>query len=157
MENTDMISRNKALNDIKDELHRQINADRPCACDDAGFISGLRRAAQIVASIEPEKNTQAAPRYYPEQLSEKVNGFKDGYMDGFEAGRKAKEQAVVLIKSNQLLHSVDLEHVYNDLVRQKDKGVIMLPPGLEFIGMIPEDADIELIVKKVKEAQHEND
>lgn len=155
MENTDLISRNKALNDIKDELHRQINADRPCACDDAGFISGLRRAAQIVASIEPEKNTQAAPRYYPELVMENVNGFKDGYMEGFKDGRKAKVQVVVLIKCNQLLHSEDLEHVYNDLVRQKDKGVIMLQPGLEFIGTIPEGANINLVVKEVKEAKNE--
>lgn len=157
MKNTDLISRDKALDAIKNEVTYQEDHAIPGEDIDTGIICGLRQAAEIVKGIAPVKNTQAAPRYYPEQLSKKVNGFKDGYMDGFEAGRKAKEQAVVLIKSNQLLHSVDLEHVYNDLVRQKDKGIIMLPPGFEYIGMIPEDADIELIVKKVKEAEHEED
>ena len=157
MENTDLISRAKTLNAIKNELAYQEKHATPGEDIDTGIICGLRQAAQIVKGIAPVKNTQAAPRYYPEQLSEKVNGFKDGYMGGFEAGRKAKELAVVLIKSTQLLHSEDLAHVYNDLVRQKDKGIIMLQPGFEYIGTIPEDADIELIVKKVKEAQHEKD
>lgn len=157
MENTDLISRAKLLDIIKHELAYQERHATPGEDIDTGIICGLRKAAEIVKGIGPVKNTQAATRYYPELVMENVNGFKDGYMEGVKDGRKAKEQAIVLIKSTQLLHSADLAHIYNDLVRQKDKGVIMLQPGLEYIGTIPEDADIELVVKKVKEAQHEKD
>lgn len=155
MENTDLISRAKALKAIKNELTYQEKHATPGEDIDTGIICGLRQAAQIVKGIAPVKNTQEAPRYYPELVMENVNGFKDGYMEGFKDGRKAKVQVVVLIKCNQLLHSEDLEHVYNDLVRQKDKGVIMLQPGLEFIGTIPEGANINLVVKEVKEAKNE--
>lgn len=139
MKNKDLISKTQALKAITKELKYQEEHAIPLEDMDTGIISGLRRAAQIVAGIKPGED----------------NALAAGYMAGYTAARKEKEQAVVLIKSTLLLHSEDLAHVYNDLVWQKDKGVIMLQPGLEYIGTIPEDADIELVVKKIKEATSE--
>lgn len=149
MENTDMISRDKALKAIKNELTYQEDHATPGEDIDTGIICGLRQAAKIVKGIAPVKNTQAAPGYYPEQLSEKVNGFKDGYMDGFEAGRKAKEQAVVIIKCQQYYHPADLEMIRRNIVNAKEQGVIMLTPDMEYIGTIPKDAEIKLVAKEL--------
>lgn len=53
MENTDLISRAKALNAIKNELAYQEDHAIPGEDIDTGIICGLRQAAKIVKGIDP--------------------------------------------------------------------------------------------------------
>lgn len=53
MENTDLISRAKAMNAIKNELTYQEKHATPGEDIDTGIICGLRQAVEIVKGIEP--------------------------------------------------------------------------------------------------------
>lgn len=59
MENTDLISRAKALNAIKNELAYQEKHATPGEDIDTGIICGLGQAVEIVKGIEPSAEKTA--------------------------------------------------------------------------------------------------
>lgn len=84
MENTDLISRAKALNIIKDELTYQEKHATPGEDIDTGIICGLRQAAEIVKRIEPsaEKTGEWIPvtERLPEEDKEVLISYR--YKEG---------------------------------------------------------------------------
>lgn len=70
------------------------------------------------------------------------------YAEGFAAGyQKGLEPQTVVLRTNGMLRASEYDKLLEGLDIQKNNGVMLLGPGLEFCGVMPRDAEIEVIRK----------
>ena len=87
----------------------------------------------MMAKIELRKRT-------PEERAAYAEGFAAGYQKGLEP-------QTVILRANLMLKRSELDKILEELDIQKNNGVMLLGPGLEFCGVMPRDAEIEVIRK----------
>lgn len=82
------------------------------------------------------------------ELRKRTPEERAAYAEGFAAGyQKGLEPQTVILKTNLILERSDYDKLLERLDIQKNSGVILLDPELEFCGVAPRDAEIEVIRK----------
>lgn len=85
------------------------------------------------------------------ELRKRTPEERAAYAEGFAAGyQKGIEPQTVILKANFILERSERDKILEGLDIQKNNGVILLGPGLEFCGVMPRDAEIE-VIRKVAE------
>ena len=95
-------------------------------------IQELRRQVESL-KIELRKRT-------PEERAAYAEGFAAGY-------KKGLEPQTVILRTTCLIRANELSRILEGLKLQRDNGLIILGPELEFCGVMPRDAEIEVIRK----------
>lgn len=74
------------------------------------------------------------------------------YWQGYAAGfKRTSDKSTLIFLSKIIATPEDYSKLRETLIKQKDEGVILLPPNLEYCGTVDSEADVEIIVKKVKD------
>ena len=82
------------------------------------------------------------------ELRKRTPEERAAYAEGFAAGyQKGLEPQTVILKTNFILKRSEHDKILEGLDIQKNNGVMILGPGLEFCGVMPRDAEIEVIRK----------
>ena len=82
------------------------------------------------------------------ELRKRTPEERAAYAEGFAAGyQKGLEPQTVILRVNVMLHASEYDKLLERLDIQKNNGVMLLGPGLEFCGVVPRDAEIEVIRK----------
>ena len=82
------------------------------------------------------------------ELRKRTPEERAAYAEGFAAGyQKGLEPQTVILKTNLILERSDHDKLLERLDIQKNNGVMLLGPGLEFCGVVPRDAEIEVVRK----------
>lgn len=82
------------------------------------------------------------------ELRKRTPEERAAYAEGFAAGyQKGLEPQTVILRTTQLLRKSEYEEILERLKLQKDNGMMLLGPGLEFCGVVPRDAEIEVVRK----------
>ena len=82
------------------------------------------------------------------ELRKRAPEDRAAYAEGFAAGyQKGIEPQTVILRMTQPLPANDFAKFLEGLILLKDGGVMILGPGLEFCGVMPRDAEIEVIRK----------
>lgn len=82
------------------------------------------------------------------ELRKRTPEERAAYAEGFAAGyQKGLEPQTVILRTNMMLRVSDYDKLLEKLDIQKDNGVMLLGPGLEFCGVVPRDAEIEVVRK----------
>lgn len=82
------------------------------------------------------------------ELRKRTPEERAAYAEGFAAGyQRGLEPQTVILKANFILTRSEHDKILEELDIQKNNGVILLGPGLEFCGVAPRDAEIEVIRK----------
>ena len=82
------------------------------------------------------------------ELRKRTPEERAGYVEGFAAGyQKGLEPQTLILKTNVMLRASEYDKLLERLNIQKNNGVMLLVPGLEFCGVMPRDAEIEVIRK----------
>lgn len=85
------------------------------------------------------------------ELRKRTPEERAAYAEGFAAGyQKGLEPQTVILRTNLMLKRSDYDKILEGLDIQKNNGVMLLGPGLEFCGVMPRDAEIE-VIRKVAE------
>lgn len=82
------------------------------------------------------------------ELRKRTPEERAAYAEGFAAGyQKGLEPQTVILRLWTKLSDDRLAKLLEGLKLQRDNGVMLLGPGLEFCGVMPRDAEIEVIRK----------
>lgn len=82
------------------------------------------------------------------ELRKRTPEERAAYAEGFAAGyQKGLEPQTVILRTTCLIRANELSRILEGLDIQKNNGVILLGPELEFCGVAPRDAEIEVIRK----------
>ena len=82
------------------------------------------------------------------ELRKRTPEERAAYAEGFAAGyQKGLEPQTVILKTNCILTRSEYDKILEGLDIQKNNGVMLLGPGLEFCGVMPRDAEIEVVRK----------
>lgn len=82
------------------------------------------------------------------ELRKRTLEERAAYAEGFAAGyQKGLEPQTVVLRTTLRLYESEYDELLERLDIQKNNGVILLVPGLEFCGVAPRDAEIEVIRK----------
>lgn len=82
------------------------------------------------------------------ELRKRTPEERAAYAEGFAAGyQKGLEPQTVILRTNRMLRASEYDKLLETLNIQKNNGVILFGPGLEFCGVMPRDAEIEVIRK----------
>lgn len=82
------------------------------------------------------------------ELRKRTPVDRAAYAEGFAAGyQKGLEPQTVILRTTCLIRANELSRILEGLDIQKNNGVILLGPELEFCGVAPRDAEIEVIRK----------
>lgn len=82
------------------------------------------------------------------ELRKRTPEERAAYAEGFAAGyQKGLEPQTVILKTNCILMRSEHDKILEGLDIQKNNAVILLGPELEFCGVMPRDAEIEVIRK----------
>lgn len=82
------------------------------------------------------------------ELRKRTPEERAAYAEGFAAGyQKGLEPQTVILRANMMLRRSEYDELLERLDIQKNNGVILLGPGLEFCGVMPRDAEIEVVRK----------
>ena len=74
------------------------------------------------------------------------------YWQGYAAGfKRTSDKSTLIFLSKIIATPEDYSKLRETLIKQKDEGVILLPPNLEYCWTVDSEADVEIIVKKVKD------
>ena len=90
------------------------------------------------------------------EIKRRTPGERQAYIEGFDAGQREQrfsKPPVIILRVTCLLKSDDFFKVKNDILQQVDSGVIVLPNYVEYVGMAPNDAEYEVILKAVKDTK----
>lgn len=72
------------------------------------------------------------------------------YWQGYAAGfKRTSDKSTMIFLSKSLASPEDYSHIREALIKQKDEGVILLPPNLVYCGTVDSEADVKIIVKNV--------
>lgn len=82
------------------------------------------------------------------ELRKRTPEERAAYAEGFAAGyQRGLEPQTVVLRTNGMLRASEYDKLLERLDIQKNNGVMLLGPGLEFCGVVPRDAEIEVIRK----------
>lgn len=82
------------------------------------------------------------------ELRKRTPEERAAYAEGFAAGyQKGLEPQTVILRTTLLLYESKYDELLERLDIQKNNGVMLLGPGLEFCGVMPRDAEIEVLRK----------
>ena len=82
------------------------------------------------------------------ELRKRTPEEREAYAEGFAAGyQKGLEPQMVILRTTLRLYKSEYDELLERLDIQKNNGVILLGPELEFCGVAPRDAEIEVIRK----------
>ena len=82
------------------------------------------------------------------ELRKRTPEERAAYAEGFAAGyQRGLEPQTVVLRTNWMLCASEYDKLLERLDIQKNNGVMLLGPGLEFCGVMPRDAEIEVIRK----------
>ena len=82
------------------------------------------------------------------ELRKRTPEERAAYAEGFAAGyQKGLEPQTVVLRANMILRRSEYDKLLERLDIQKNNGVMLLGPGLEFCGVMPRDAEIEVVRK----------
>ena len=82
------------------------------------------------------------------ELRKRTPEERAAYAEGFAAGyQKGLEPQTVILRLWTKLSDDRLAKLLEGLKLQRDNGVMLLGPGLEFCGVAPRDAEIEVVRK----------
>lgn len=82
------------------------------------------------------------------ELRKRTPEERAAYAEGFAAGyQKGLEPQTVILRATLRLYKSEYGELLERLDIQKNNGVILLGPELEFCGVMPRDAEIEVIRK----------
>ena len=82
------------------------------------------------------------------ELCKRTPEERAAYAEGFAAGyQKGLEPQTVILRTTLRLYESEYDELLERLDIQKNNGVMLLGPGLEFCGVMPRDAEIEVIRK----------
>ena len=82
------------------------------------------------------------------ELRKRTPEERAAYVEGFAAGyQRGCEPQTVILRTNSILRRSEYDKILEGLDIQKNNGVMLLGPGLEFCGVVPRDAEIEVIRK----------
>ena len=82
------------------------------------------------------------------ELRKRTPEERAAYAEGFAAGyQKGLEPQTVVLRTNRMLWASEYDELLERLDIQKNNGVMLLGPGLEFCGVVPRDAEIEVVRK----------
>lgn len=82
------------------------------------------------------------------ELRKRTPEERAAYAEGFAAGyQRGIGPQTVILRTTLLLYESKYDELLERLDIQKNNGVMLLGPGLEFCGVAPRDAEIELIRK----------
>ena len=82
------------------------------------------------------------------ELRKRTPEERAAYAEGFAAGyQKGLEPQTVILRMNVMLRASEYDKLLEGLDIQKNNGVMLLGPGLEFCGVMPRDAEIEVVRK----------
>lgn len=82
------------------------------------------------------------------ELHKRTPEERAAYAEGFAAGyQRGLEPQTVILRTTCLIRANELSRILEGLDIQKNNGVILLGPELEFCGVAPRDAEIEVIRK----------
>jgi len=86
------------------------------------------------------------------ELRKRTPEERAAYAEGFAAGyQKGLEPQTVILRLWTKLSDDRLAKLLEGLKLQRDNGVMLLGPGLEFCGVMPRDAEIEVIRKAAQD------
>lgn len=72
------------------------------------------------------------------------------YWQGYAAGlKRTSDKSTLIFLSKSLASPEDYSDIRETLIKQKDEGVILLPPNLVYCGAVDSEADVKIIVKNV--------
>ena len=89
---------------------------------------------------EKDREIQELRKRTPEERAAYAEGFAAGYQKGLEP-------QTVILRTTCLLRANDFTKLLEGLKLQRDNGLLLLGPELEFCGVMPRDAEIEVIRK----------
>lgn len=82
------------------------------------------------------------------ELRKRTPEERAAYAEGFAAGyQKGLEPQTVILRTNLILKRSEYDKILEGLDIQKNNGLMLLGPGLEFCGVMPRDAEIEVVRK----------
>lgn len=82
------------------------------------------------------------------ELRKRTPEERAAYAEGFAAGyQKGLEPQTVILRTTLRLWESEYEEILERLKFQRDNGMMLLGPGMEFCGVVPRDAEIEVIRK----------
>ncbi len=82
------------------------------------------------------------------ELRKRTPEERAAYAEGFAAGyQKGLEPQTVILRTNSILRRSEYDKILEGLDIQKNNGLMLLGPGLEFCGVMPRDAEIEVVRK----------
>lgn len=82
------------------------------------------------------------------ELRKRTPEERAAYAEGFAAGyQRGLEPQTVVLRTNMMLRASEYDKLLERLDIQKNNGVMLLGPGLEFCGVMPRDAEIEVVRK----------
>ena len=82
------------------------------------------------------------------ELRKRTPEERAAYAEGFAAGyQKGLEPQTVILRTNAMLRVSEYDKLFERLDIQKNNGVMLLGPELEFCGVVPRDAEIEVVRK----------
>lgn len=82
------------------------------------------------------------------ELRKRTPEERAAYAEGFAAGyQRGLEPQTVILRTNLMLKRSELDKILEGLDIQKNNGLMLLGPELEFCGVVPRDAEIEVIRK----------
>ncbi len=82
------------------------------------------------------------------ELRKRTPEERAAYAEGFAAGyQKGLEPQTVILRTTLRLYEIEYDELLERLDIQKNNGVMLLGPELEFCGVMPRDAEIEVIRK----------
>ena len=82
------------------------------------------------------------------ELRKRTPEERAAYAEGFAAGyQKGLEPQTVVLRANMILGRSEYDELLERLDIQMANGIMILGPGLEFCGVMPRDAEIEVIRK----------
>ena len=82
------------------------------------------------------------------ELRKRTPEERAAYAEGFAAGyQRGLEPQTVILRTTRLLRANEFLKLLEGLKLQRDNGLMLLGPELEFYGVMPRDAEIEVIRK----------
>ena len=86
------------------------------------------------------------------ELRKRTPEERAAYAEGFAAGyQKGLEPQTVILRTTLRLYESEYDKLLESLDIQKNNGVMLLGSGLEFCGVMPRDAEIEVIRKAAQD------
>lgn len=91
------------------------------------------------------------------ELRKRTPSEQEAYIQGLTAGIRmgAPMQTVLVLQIERFISPEDSMELRRAIEAQMKTGLVTLGPGIKFCGTVPEESDVEVLVKGIKEALKE--